>query len=229
MNEQRPPDTEQITDEDWERTPASVKQLVMDMAQRLAKIERQLVELQAEKQLLKEQINRTSNNSSQAPSSDSPKAPKRKPKEKSPKRRGGQPGHEGHSRSLYAVEQCHCVIDHYPEICRGCGGELCGEDAHPYRHQIVEMPPIMPQVEEHRLHQLECQHCGRLTRAELPPEFDPSGYGPRVVATVAVLSGVYRHSQRMVQSAMRDLFGVSMCAGESTACALMPVRPWLSL
>ncbi len=111
------------------------------------------------------------------------------------------------------MEQCHRVTDHYPEICRGCGGELCGEDAHPYRHQIVEMPPIMPQVEEHRLHQLECQHCGRLTRAELPPEIDPSGYGPRVVATVAVLSGVYRHSQRMVQSAMRDLFGVTMCLG----------------
>ncbi len=86
MNEQRPPDTEQITDLDWERTPTSVKQLVMDMAQGLAKIEQQLVELQAENQLLKEQINRTSNNSSQASSSDSPKAPKRKPKEKSPKR-----------------------------------------------------------------------------------------------------------------------------------------------
>lgn len=48
MNEQRPPDTEQITDKDWERVPAGVKQLVMDMAQRLALIEQQLSELQAE-------------------------------------------------------------------------------------------------------------------------------------------------------------------------------------
>jgi len=37
MNEQCPPDTEQITDSDWEQTPALVKQLVMDMAQRLAR------------------------------------------------------------------------------------------------------------------------------------------------------------------------------------------------
>ena len=213
MNEQRPPESQQISDKDWERTPASAKQLVLDMAQRLAKIEQQLVELQAENQLLREQINRTSNNSSQAPSSDSPKALKPRRKEKSSKKRGGQPGHEGHSRSLYAVEQCQSVTEHYPKVCRGCGGELSGEDANPYRHQIVEMPPIIPEVKEHRLHQLECQQCGQLTRAELPKEVNPSGYGPRVVATVGVLSGVYRHSQRMVMSAMQDLFGVSMCLG----------------
>jgi len=213
MNEQRPRYSEQIADTEWERTPASVKQFVMEMAQQLAKIEQHLGELQAENQLLREQIKRTSNNSSQAPSSDLPTAPKRKCKEKSPKKRGGQPGHEGHSRSLYPVEQCQHVTDHYPKVCRGCGGKLSGEDANPYRHQIVEMPPITPQVEEHRLHQRSCQHCGRLTRAELPKEVTPSGYGPRVVATVGVLSGVYRHSQRMVMSAMLDLFGVSMCLG----------------
>lgn len=68
MNKQRPSESQQISDKDWERIPASVKQLVLDMAQRLAKIEQQLVELQTENQLLRKQINRTSNNSSQAPS-----------------------------------------------------------------------------------------------------------------------------------------------------------------
>jgi transposase len=62
MNEQRPPLSQNISDEDWERTPASVKQLVLEMQERLAKIEQQLVEVQAENQLLTEQINRTSNN-----------------------------------------------------------------------------------------------------------------------------------------------------------------------
>jgi len=37
--------------------------LVLDMAQRVAKIQQQLVEPQAENQLLREQIKRTSNNS----------------------------------------------------------------------------------------------------------------------------------------------------------------------
>lgn len=201
MNEQRLSLSQQISDSDWERTPASVKQLVLEMAQRLGEIEQQLGSLQAENELLKEQSNRTSKNSSQAPSSDAPKVGKQKHQEKSGKKRGGQPGHEGHSRSLYAVEQCQPVYDHYPEVCRGCGEKLSGEDADPYRHQIVEMPPITPQVEEHRLHQRECQHCGRVTRAVLPKEINPSSYGPRVVATVALLSGMYRQSQRMVQSA----------------------------
>ena len=39
------------------------------------------------------------------------------------------------------------------------------------------------------------------------------GYGVRVVALVAVLSGVYRHSQRMVQSAMQQVFGISISLG----------------
>ena len=66
---------------------------------------------------------------------------------------------------------------------------------------------------EHRLHQLTCGRCGALTRATLPEDVNPSGYGVQVVAMVALLSGVYRNSQRMVQSALADLFGVSMSLG----------------
>lgn len=67
MHKQRPPYSQQISNEDWERTPASVRQLVEDMAQRLNQLEQQLTELQAQNQLLLEQINRTSSNSSQSP------------------------------------------------------------------------------------------------------------------------------------------------------------------
>ncbi|MHC5830602.1 MAG: IS66 family transposase, partial [Nostoc sp.] len=58
-----------------------------------------------------------------------------------------------------------------------------------------------------------CQECGILTRATLPQDVYPSGYGVRVVALVTVLSGLYRHSQRMVQSAMQDIFGINMSLG----------------
>lgn len=39
------------------------------------------------------------------------------------------------------------------------------------------------------------------------------GYGVGVVAHVAVLSSLYRHSQRMVQQALQDLFGVKLSLG----------------
>ena len=134
-------------------------------------------------------------------------------KKKSGKKRGAQPGHEGKSRDLYPIEKCSEVIDHHPTMCSSCGESLNGEDANPYRHQIVEIPPIEPIVIEHRLHQLTCDKCAIPTRAVLPNSVNKSGYGVRVVAVVALLSVVYRNSQLGVQSALADLFGISMSKG----------------
>jgi len=200
----------EISDSDWEETPASVKKLVEKMGQHIKQSEKELADLEAQQQELLEKINRTSLNSSSPPSLDPPNTEKRQEKKKSGKKRGGQPGHKGHSRFLYEPKKCEEVLNHHPETCSCCGEILLGEDAFPYRHQIVEIPPIKPIVIEHRLHQLVCNHCGTSTRAALPADVNPRGYGVRVVALVAVLSGLYRHSQRMVPSAMTDVFGVPM-------------------
>jgi hypothetical protein len=203
----------EISDLDWEKTPASVKQLVEKMGQHIKQSEKELTDLKAQQQELLEKSNRTSKNSSSPPSLDPPNAEKHEKKNKSAKKRGGQLGHKGHSRFLYDVSECESVFNHHPEKCSCCGEKLNGIDANPYRHQIVEIPPIKPIIVEHRLHQIECQQCGTLTRAKLPQDVHPSGYGVRVVALVTVLSGLYRHSQRMVQSAMVDVFGISMSLG----------------
>jgi transposase len=203
----------EIPDSDWEKTPASVKQLVEKMGQCTKELEKKLADLETKQQELLEKINCTSKNSSSPPSSDPLNAEKRQEKNKSGKKRGGQPGHKGHSRVLYESSECESILEHHPETCSCCGEKLTGVDANPYRHQIVEIPPINPIIVEHRLHQLMCEECGTLTRAKLPSDVHPSGYGVRVVALVALLSGLYRHSQRMVQSAMQDLFGISMSLG----------------
>ncbi|MHC5861826.1 IS66 family transposase zinc-finger binding domain-containing protein [Nostoc sp.] len=155
-------------------------------------------------------------------------AEKRPEKKKSGKKRLGQAGHKGHSRLLYELSECESVLNHHPETCRCCGEILLGEDANPYRHQIVEIPPIKPIIVEHRLHQLMCQECGTLTRATLPVDVYPSGYGVRVVALVSVLSGLYRHSTRMVQSAMQDIFGITMSLGTDPARLLLAVSELLA-
>lgn len=196
MNDNCPAYKQQISQQDRERTPTSVKRLVEQMGQRIEQLEKNYAELLITQQL-SEKINRTSKNSSSPPSQDPPNICKQQRKRKSAKKRGGQKGHEGHSRHLYPIEQCSSVIDHHPKTCGGCGEQLSGEDVNPYRHQIVELPPISPIVVEHRLHQLGCHECGSTTRATLSVDANPSGYGAIVVATVAVLSGLYRHSQRM--------------------------------
>ena len=82
-----------------------------------------------------------------------------------------------------------------------------------YRHQIVEIPPIALEIVEQRLYQRVCDNCGEKTRAILPPEVETSGYGERVVAMVSLMSGMYRHSHRMVVSAMWDYFSLKIGLG----------------
>jgi transposase len=204
---------EQISPEDWEKTPIGVKKLMEEMAWQIEQLEKKLTEVLIVQEQLLEKVNQTSKNSSLPPSRDPLEVEKKHPIKKSSKKRGGQPGHKGISRELYPIEDCSEIIEHYPEQCPSCGEALSGCDTNPYRHQIVEIPPILPKVIEHRLHQLTCSSCGSKTRASLPLDVNPSGYGVRVVALVALLSGVYRNSQRLVQSAMKEVFGISMSLG----------------
>ena len=205
-----------INADDWEQTPASVrdvlKQLVLKVEQ-IEQLEQRLKELEIENQQLREKVNRNSENSHSPPASDAPNVEKTKKKKPTGKKRGGQPGHPGHSRPLYPVAECARVIDYYPQACTCCGEKLTGVDPKPYRHQVVDIPPIQLHIEEHRLHQLTCPHCGEKNRAGLPKDVEKSGYSERVVAIVSVLSGMYRHSHRMVVSTMSDLFGVKMSLG----------------
>jgi transposase len=202
-----------ITDEDWQRTPASVISLLKAIFEHIEQQDKRIAALEEENRYLREQQGRNSANSSQPPSSDSPAKKPEKKLQKSGKRRGGQKGHPGYSRELIEVEKCQKVEDHIPKECNSCGNKLEGIDPAPYRHQVVELPPLEPYVEEHRLHQLECSKCGAITRAKLPEGVPASGYGARVVAIAAVLSGLYRMSERMCQTAFRDLFGIVMALG----------------
>ncbi len=165
-----PPPETGISDEDWEQTPASVQ--IGFLALYL-----QVQGLKAEVAKLRKAVNRNSGNSSQPPSSDGPgKIVRGKPKRRGG-RRGGQTGHPGHRRALVPIEQVEEVVGHKPELCRGCGARLEGEDPEPYRYQVTELPPVKPQVIEHQAHRLICPCCGRANRGKLPPEVASSQFG----------------------------------------------------
>jgi transposase len=206
----------QITEEEWARTPESVKQVLAYLTKEVETLKQRVVFLEEENRYLREQLKGNSSNSSKPPSSDSP-AFKPERKQGSGKSRGGQKGHPGYRRALIEAEKCQKVIDYIPPYCSKCAHKLEGIDPSPYRHQVVELPPVEPYVEEHRLHQLECGNCGTLNRAKLPKEVSQSGYGVRVVAMAAILSGLYRMSERMVMSAFKDLFGIVLALGTVNA------------
>ncbi len=202
-----------ITPEDWQCTPPSVQQVVLHVLARLAALEEEVGSLRAENARLREQTQRSSRNSSQPPSSDAPSAPPRPQRRSSGRKRGAQPGHEGHQRKLYPVEECRRVQEHRPVQCSACGTALSGDDPHPVRHQVVELPEVTPLVDEHQLHQLRCPDCGAVTRAVLPAGVSASGYGPLLVATVGLLSGPYRQSERQTQQALEDFYQVAVALG----------------
>ena len=159
--------------------------------------------LQEQDRTLEEQLHQNSCNSSRPPSSDPPHSvwPKRP---RSQRRRGGQPGHPGHTRTLIPVEESDEIVVLKPDQCRGCHAPLSGDDPPPFRHQVLEMPPIKPVVTEYRWHQLVCPACGETTRAPWPKGVPSATYGPRVHATVALCTGSYRLSKRTTTRVMDE-------------------------
>jgi transposase len=194
-----------LSHEVWERTPPEAQAYIRALEARVATLEGMM-------QALQDQLNQTSRNSSRPPSSDPPHS-ERPRRPRSTRRRGGQPGHPGHTRTLVPVDEVDEVVVIKPEQCTHCQAPLSGDDPKPWRHQVIELPPIKPVVTEYQWHQLVCAACGAVSRAPWP-EGVPSGtYGPRVQATVALCTGSYRLSKRTTQQVMEEVFGVPMSVG----------------
>src|SRR6266853_1477411 len=189
----------------WERTPPEAQAYIGTLEARVATLEDMVRTLQ-------EQLNQSSRNSSRPPSSD-PLQSQRPTRPRGQRRRGGQPGHPGQTRTLVPVEDVDEVVVLKPEQCSGCHAPLSGDDPTPFRHQVIEIPPIQPVLTEYQWHQLVCPACGATTRAPWPVGVPSGTYGPRVQATVALCTGAYRLSKRTTQQAMAEVFGVPMSVG----------------
>src|SRR3954470_2808694 len=162
---------------------------------------------------LEEQLGKNSANSSKPPSSDPPSVKRRPPAPASGRKRGGQPGHHRKARPLVPPEQLRQVIDCKPPRCRWCKDALAGDDPEPIRHQVAEVPPVAPVVDEYRLHRLVCPRCRTSTCATLPPGVPRGAFGPRLRAILRVLRGGYRLGKRPVRRLAFDLLGLSISVG----------------
>jgi transposase len=187
----------------WETLPPEAQAAVSALVQSL---ERRIAELE-------QQLNQNSTNSSKPPSSDPPALKRRPPTSPSGKKRGGQSGHRHHPRALVPPEQLRQVIECRPPRCRWCGDDLHGDDPAPLRHQVAEVPPMQPVVDEYRLHRLKCPRCGTSTCATVPPGVPTGAFGPRLRAILSVLAGAYRLGKRPIRRLADDLLGLSLSTG----------------
>jgi transposase len=195
----QPPLPQPLRDTLSPEAQAAVSGLVQTFERRIAELE--------------ERLNRNSTHSSKPPSSDPPSVKRRPPAPATGKKRGGQPGHRHHSRSLVPPEQLRQVIQCKPPECRRCGDELEGDDPEPIRHQVAEGPPIEPVVDQYRLHRLTCPRCRTSTCAALPPGVPTGAFGPRLRAILSVLAGGYRLGQRPIRRLALDLLGLTISTG----------------
>ncbi|MBW2576009.1 MAG: IS66 family transposase [Deltaproteobacteria bacterium] len=197
------------------------------MQQRLDLLEKRTEKLEA-------QTKKNSQNSSKPPSSDSPfNKPKKKTKKRKRKRgaqkgrkRGAQKGHKGHQQQMLEPTKIENII---PEGC-DCGRLVIDPDSIKpfYTHQHIELPEIKVDVTHYILNQGKCKCCGKTVKAKVPSEFS-SGYGPRLSAVIAELSGSHGASRETVQDFCHSVLGFPISTGgiqrviDRTSQAIEPI------
>src|SRR3954449_4763832 len=122
---------------------------------------------------------KTSHTSSKPPSTD------RKERREQAKPGGAKPGHEGHSRVM--SEMPDTVVEHCPDRCSGCGGDLQGDLAADLVSvsDRIDLPVVAPVVTQHRRLAVRCPSCGARVVAPVPPAAWGTPFGPRLHAPMS--------------------------------------------
>lgn len=202
-----------ISDEDWRKTPESVRLAVQTLLDIVRTQSAQIRELQTQVRELQAKVGQHSRNSSKPPSSDPPSLPP-PPRPARGRKAGGQPGHPGHHRPLVPPDQVDHLVALSPEHCPTCRTSLPHDLPHvfpPHRRQVWELPPLVPHITEYQQHTVCCPHCRQYVTADLPSGAPPGAFGPRASALVGVLRGRYRLSEREVVEFMGDVCGIALC------------------
>jgi len=182
-----------------------------------------IARLEAEVAELRGRLAANSRNSSRPPSSDGVAKPpvdprKRSLRSSSGRRQGGQDGHEGARLEPVAVPDEQ--VEHPPERCEGCGGDLAdgerlegGES-----RQVFDVPEgALLRVVEHVAVHRRCG-CGHVSAGAFPDGVGaPTQYGPGIRA-LGVYLCVFQHLpyDRAAQ-ALCDLAGAAISTGTLTS------------
>jgi transposase len=202
----------------WKKQLKALELELASLRQENAQLRQENRRLRSRVKELEDRLGQNSQNSSQPPSSDPPSAPPQAHRIPSGRKPGGQPGHPRHERELFPPERVDKTIAVKPERCAGCGSRLSGEDLHPQRHQVIDLPPIKPVVAEYQIHALACARCHQVTVADLPQGVPLGAYSSRVISLVSLLTSLYHLGRRPASEAMKDLFGITMSVGSVAKC-----------
>ena len=93
-----------------------------------------------------------------------------------------------------------------------CGGAVSVQGK-PVRHQVFDIPPVQPEVQEYRLYSGVCAQCGRGHRAPLPQGVPSGQIGPRALALVGVLGTRFHLTQGKIRDLLAQMVGLDFSVG----------------
>jgi transposase len=173
----------------------------------------QLHQLCQQLNALQERANLNSHNSSKPPSSNGPGAPgKSGGRKKSERKRGAQPGHRGHSRSLVDESRVDVLVPCEPASQCECGVALVCQDQ-PTRHQVFDVPAVQAHISEYQIFSARCAGCGKAHRGVLPARVPAGQIGPKALALVGVLSTKFHLTQGKIRHLLDELLGIRFSIG----------------
>ena len=170
--------------------------------------------LQDEVTMLTDKLSKNSSNSSKPPSSDGYDKPAPKSmREKTGKKVGGQLGHDG--VRLEQVESPDHIKVHMVDVCTNCGRSLEDEEASEHEcRQEFEIPPVKPEVTEHRAEIKLCPACKILNKAAFPKHITQSvQYGINVKATATYFSQSQFIPFDRLQQLFKDCYSLPLSQG----------------
>ncbi len=209
-----------FSEQDWQATPIPVREYLVSLENAVIKLADTVSKFEKRIDKLESQLNKNSKNSSKPPSSDPPFKKKPKAQEESPKsnkkkqkkkrKKGGQKGHKGHQQEMLKPTK-EVTIE--PELCScGCNDFKKKSLKSFYTHQHIELPKIKMYVLHFTLQQGKCADCGKTVKAKVPKKYQ-SGYGPRLSACIAELSGSHGASRETVQDFCRSVLDFHISTG----------------
>lgn len=198
-----------FTNKEFQSIPIPIQEYIVQLEELVLQLYQETQDLKKRVLELENQVKQNSQNSSKPPSSDPPYKKPKKQVKKSKRKRGAQKGHKGHRQELMLPKSENNII---PKKCR-CGGFVPPESLKPfYTHQVIELPKIDMDVKHFILHKGVCSRCGCWVKSKLPKEHE-AGYGPRLSALIAEVSGIQGNSRQTVRTLCKSVFGFSISTG----------------
>ena len=172
-----------------------------------------IIQLESRLEVLENQVNKTSKNSSKPPSSDGFKKRTKSLRKKSQRPSGGQTGHPG--STLEWSETVDKIVVHEVTHCARCGVSLAQEDVCDVElRQVHDVPALSLNVYEHQSEEKECPCCGLLNRGIFPPEVKAGvQYGAGVKGLLTYLMDGQLLPSKRVQELMDEVFGCELSEG----------------